>query len=335
MGTLRRFRPAVAWVALAAGAALLGGCADSPSAIDPQGPRASSIATLWWVLLAIGALVWIIVMVLLLLAVFRRRREPAPGQELPEPQKLVLLGGAVLPAIVLVVMMFLIMHTLAGISKAGGPNDLTVEVIGHDWWWEIRYPDQGFTTANEIHIPVGEPVQLKLSSADVIHSFWVPQLQGKMDLIPGQTNTLWIQADKAGDYRGQCAEYCGLQHAHMAIHVIAEDSGKLDDWMTAQAKPAAQPADAQALNGQQLFMGSACVYCHAIRGNGASGQLGPDLTHLASRGFIGAGVIENNPENLGKWIEDPQHFKPGNYMPPTNLDNESLNALLSYLETLR
>ena len=313
---------------------MLAGCSKSPSALDPQGPRAQDIATLWWVLLAIGTVVWLIVMGLMLFAVFRRRRAVEPDAELPEPQKMVLLGGAVIPAVILLSLLFLIMHTLSDAHASGNDSDLRVEVIGHDWWWEVRYPQQGFTTANEIHIPVGKPVQLKLTSADVIHSFWVPQLQGKMDLIPGQTNTLWIQADNAGDYRGQCAEFCGLQHAHMALHVVAEPADKLNTWLADQQKPAEQPADATTLNGQQIFLGSACVYCHAVKGTSASGTIGPDLTHLASRGFIGAGTLETNGEELGKWILNPQDSKPGNLMPPTPMDQNTLQALVNYLETL-
>jgi cytochrome c oxidase subunit 2 len=337
----RWFQTATAAVTVAGSAILLSACSKSPSALDPQGPEANEINTLWWILLAIGALVWFIVMGLMLYAVFRRRRAaPDPNRELAEPQKLVLIGGAVIPAIILIGLLFVITNTIRETNKTGSSSDLTIEIIGHQWWWEVHYPKQAmvqqdFTTANELHIPVGQKVQLKLSSADVIHSFWVPQIQGKMDLIPGQTNTLWVESDNPGDFRGQCAEYCGVQHAHMALHVIADPPDKLNAWLTEQAKPAQAPADAQALNGQQLFLGSACVYCHAVKGTNASGQIGPDLTHLASRGFIGASTLENNTANLKAWITNPQDSKPGNLMPPTQMDQSSLDALVAYLESLR
>jgi cytochrome c oxidase subunit 2 len=311
-------------------------CSDSPSAVDPQGPRANDIATLWWVLLGVGTVVWLVVVGALAYAVLRRRH--ATAEERPtvsDPQKTVLVLGAVIPGVILLSLMFFIMNTLSNVNAPADPAALKVEIIGHDWWWEVRYPDQKFTTANEVHIPVGKPVQLILTSADVIHSFWVPQLQGKMDLIPGQTNTLWVQADKAGDYRGQCAEYCGLQHANMAIRVIAQPQGDLDTWLADQSRPAAQPADAETMNGQQLFLGSACVYCHAVQGTNAAGTIGPDLTHLASRGFIGAGALPNDPEHLAAWITNPQDAKPGNQMPATPLDQTSLNALLAYLDSLK
>lgn len=320
---------------------LFSSCSKSPSALNPQGPEANQITVLWWVLFSIGALVWLIVMGLLLYAVFRRRRTSTdPDRELVEPEKLVLIGGAVIPAIILIALLFVITNTIRHTSSTGDASDLTIEVIGHQWWWEVHYAtqagiEQDFTTANEIHIPIGQPVRLKLSSADVIHSFWVPQLQGKMDLIPGQTNTLVVQADNAGDFRGQCAEYCGIQHAHMALHVIADPPDTFATWLTGQEKPAQAPADAKALNGQQLFLGSACVYCHAVKGTNASGKIGPDLTHLASRGFIGASTLKNTPDQLKTWITNPQDSKPGNLMPPTQFDQSSLDALVAYLETLR
>lgn len=332
----RRAKRLAAGLATALAAGALSACSKSPSALDPKGPQAGSLATLWWWLLGVGTIVWVIVMVALLLALFRRRRHvPEPGEQLPDAQRFVLIAGGIIPAIILIGFIFGISHTLRGVTKAGTPEDLQVEIIGHDWWWEVRYPQYNFVTANELHIPVGKPVNLILSSADVIHSFWTPQLQGKMDLIPGQTNNLWVQANEAGEYRGQCAEYCGLQHAHMALYVIAEPPEKLNAWVSEQQKPAAPPADAKALEGQQVFQGSACVYCHAVSGTNATGTLGPDLTHLASRGFLGAGVIENTPSNLKQWVRDSQQFKPGNAMPPLNLSPDALDALLTYLEGLK
>jgi len=248
----------------------------------------------------------------------------------------------------------------AALSTPSNPA-LTVQLIGHQWWWEVHYPDQGFTTANEVHIPVGQPVLFKLTTADVIHSFWAPQLQAKMDLLPGQTNTTWITADRPGVYQVECAEYCGLQHAHMRLLIVAEGQERVNAWMANEKKPAAvtaptlkvtavapsvsnpaekkptaeAPTDPLLVQGQQIFFGSACVYCHMIRGTIATGQIGPDLTHIASRRTLGSGMLENNTGNLSGWIINAQTIKPGNRMPPMYLDANSLHALVAYLQSLK
>jgi cytochrome c oxidase subunit 2 len=203
------------------------------------------------------------------------------------------------------------------------------------WWWEVRYPEQDIVTANEIHIPAGEPVRLELASADVIHSFWVPRLNGKRDLIPGMENVFWIQADEPGVYRGQCGEYCGAQHANMAFHVIALPRDEFNAWLAARTKLPPQPATAAAQRGAQIFRTAGCVQCHAIRGTQASGNAGPDLTHLGSRGTIGAAMLPNTRGNLAAWIADPQAIKPGIKMPRTFLAADDLQALVTYLEGLK
>jgi cytochrome c oxidase subunit II len=214
-------------------------------------------------------------------------------------------------------------------------------VVGRRWWWEVKYPDQGMTTANEIHIPVGVPVQVQLQSADVIHSFWVPELHGKMDLVPTRINNIMIQADTAGVYRGQCAEFCGLQHAHMGLMVIAESKSDFDKWIRAQEQPAAAPTDQTALQGQQVFMSAGCVFCHTVRGledkeiDRSGVDLGPDLTHLSSRLTIAGASLTNNKGNLAGWVVDAQHVKPGSLMPNIYINSEDLQNLLAYLETLR
>ncbi|HLU83462.1 MAG TPA: c-type cytochrome, partial [Trueperaceae bacterium] len=212
---------------------------------------------------------------------------------------------------------------------------LTIEVIGHQWWWEVRYPESGVVTANEVVIPVGETVRLELSSVDVIHSFWVPVLNGKMDLIPGQTTSLPLEASLAGEYFGFCAEFCGVQHARMNLLVVAQERSDFDAWLATQQLAAPPPNDATTLAGQQVFLGSACVYCHTVRGTNASGKLGPDLTHLASRRLLGAGALPNTRGNLAGWIVNSQTTKPGNRMPPMYLGGSELQSLLAYLETLR
>lgn len=211
---------------------------------------------------------------------------------------------------------------------------MTVQVSGHQWWWEVRYPQQGFATANEIHIPVGQPIRLELTSADVVHNFWVPELHGKIDMTPGKVNTLWLQADQAGVYRGKCAEYCGTQHAKMELIVVADPPEQFGAWLARQQQPAPEPAELLAQQGQQVFLRSSCVYCHAVRGTSANSTFGPDLTHLASRRTLGAGALENITGNLAGWITNPHSIKPGNKMPAVVLAPEDLNALLAYLATL-
>ena len=208
-------------------------------------------------------------------------------------------------------------------------------MTGHDWWWEVRYPDQGIVSANEIHVPVGRPVRLRLTSADVIHSFWVPQLTVKTDLIPGQTNTTWIQASNPGTYRGQCAEYCGLQHAKMAILVIADPPDAFARWLANERQPATAAADPLAARGRLALERNSCAACHTVRGTTASGTLGPDLTHFGGRRTIGADTLPNTPGNLGGWIVNSQTVKPGNKMPPQPLTPQELQALLAYLESLK
>lgn len=217
------------------------------------------------------------------------------------------------------------------------PPALTVDIVAHQWWWEVRYegtsPAQGFVTANEIHIPTGVRVYFKLRSDDVIHSFWVPQLSGKTDVIPGYENVTWLEADRPGTYRGQCGEYCGLQHAHMAFAVVAQGPAQFAAWKAQQLQPAAPPDSALAAQGQQDFLVH-CAICHTIRGTTAGGVLGPDLTHLMSRASIAANTLPNTPGALSGWIADPQHIKPGNLMPAVPLSGSQLTDIQSYLETL-
>ncbi len=309
---------------------------NTPSALEPQG-AARFIAELWWLLLGLGTMVFLIVMVYLVVALWRRQQ----GSPLDPPQPVrgtrsIVLGGIILPIVVLSVVSFATVRTLWALSSLTKADPLVIHVIGQQWWWEVQYPDHQFETANEIRIPVGEPVQIRLSSDNVIHSFWVPELHGKLDLIPGKPNTFWIQADRPGEYRGLCAEYCGVQHANMMFLVIAEPPEQFAAWLEAERQPAVTPTDDLAKQGQEIFLASTCINCHAIAGTAAIGDLGPDLTHLASRRTLGSAMIVNNVGNLGGWIADPQHIKPGNLMPPTEgLSGEALQALLSYLQTLR
>ena len=276
------FGRAVGWVlpVLVASALLLSGCQAAPSTLSPRGPAAERLADLWWVLFSVAAVVFVLVMGLLTYALFRSRRSDG-HTALGEGRTFVTVGGALIPALILTGVMIYTVDVQRAISVPREEPALVIEIVGHQWWWEVTYPDYGFTTANEIHIPVGEPVLLKLTSADVIHSFWAPQLQAKLDLLPGQTNTTWISADSAGVFRAECAEFCGLQHAHMGMMIVAEPVEQLTDRLAGQQEiPEIVTDDPVLLEGQQVFMGSACVYCHTIRGSTATGKVGPDLTHL-------------------------------------------------------
>jgi cytochrome c oxidase subunit II len=216
---------------------------------------------------------------------------------------------------------------------------LTIKITGHQFWWQVDYEDadasRRFTTANEIHIPVGQPVLLKLESSDVIHSFWVPSLTGKQDLIPGRQNTLQIQADREGVYRGQCAEFCGWQHAHMSMLFVAHGKEEFERWRAQQIKAAEPPSDPERQKGQSIFLSSPCVMCHSVRGTPAGGKVAPDLTHLGSRKTIAAGTLPMSRGNLAAWIVDPQGIKPGVDMPLIKLKPEEIDPLVTYLEGLK
>jgi len=318
---------------------LTAGCSAVQSSLNPRSPQARDVANLSWLMFAIAGIVTLVVTGLLVAAIRRGRQALSDQVELNQQDSktisLVLLGGALAPALVLIVVMSL--SIAIENANAAIPKDaLTVQVIGHQWWWEVRYPDQGVVTANEIHIPAGQPVVFKVTTADVIHSFWVPELHGKIDLIPGQTNTFTIQTDSPGTYRGQCAEFCGTQHAHMGFFVMADDPAQFQSWLEQQSQPAADPPSGSIeKEGQQAFLGSSCVYCHTIAGTNAYGTIGPDLTHLASRQSIGSALLPNNPGNLAGWVVNAQAVKPGNHMPPMDLSSDQIEAILAYLATLK
>ncbi|HEV2292203.1 MAG TPA: cytochrome c oxidase subunit II [Tepidisphaeraceae bacterium] len=303
------------------------------SVLHPASPAAEAIEWLWWLMFWVCTIVSVIVFVLLAVALIRRRRRTASPMP-PLGNKFIIISGIILPAIILVGL--LIANLRASIALREPETALTVRVIGRQWWWEVHYPELGITTANEIHIPVGRPVRVELRSADVIHSFWVPRLGGKMDMIPGIELTNYVlRASKPGEYRGQCAEFCGLQHALMAFYVVALPPEKFDAWVAERQKPVTPPADQRLLHGRAVFASAACGNCHAIRGTEFTGTLGPDLTHLGSRLTLGAATIPNNRGNLEGWISNPQPLKPGNLMPATYLNADDLHALADYLETLK
>jgi cytochrome c oxidase subunit 2 len=309
-------------------------------------PQAHMIATLAWWMFGVAAVVWLAVVCATLLAGRRRRRrrreQGSDGLvrvEEATDRRLERVVAVSVFATILVLAGFLAFDFAVGRALAQHPNvALTIEVTGRQWWWSARYEDPAphriVETANEIHVPVGQPIQLKLRAADVIHSLWVPSLNGKRDLIPGYTTTLWFRADTAGVYRGQCAEFCGLQHAAMGLYIIAEPPVQFAAWLAAASTPTAPPTDPVLVRGQRIFMRQ-CAVCHSISGTEARGTVGPGLSHFKSRSSIAAGTLSNTRENLTRWIRNPAAYKPGVRMPAVAIDDTELAALVAYLETLK
>ena len=322
---------------------LLTGCDNWQSALDTHGPSAISLKHLIIFIVAICSIVWTLVMIAMIHALWRRRGEQRaqPPERLPARERRM---SYIVTACVGVTTIIITVFTLASFFtthalSVAGPDDLTVRVRGLQWWWSVEYvgpdPSRRFETANEIHIPVGRNVHLLLEGDDVIHSFWVPSLAGKQDLIPGRLNELTIRADRAGTYRGQCAEFCGLQHAHMAFLVIAEQPDDFEHWAEAQRAPATETSDDATATGREVFMAKACAGCHTIRGTQAAGTPGPDLTHVGGRRSIAAGLFETTRGSLAAWIADPQTLKPGNNMPLVPLTPDELRAVSAYLASLK
>ncbi len=315
-------------------AALVTSCSgQEPGAFAPRSDDARAVDTVFWVMVALGAAVFAAVIVLLVLA--RRGRGDDDDQPTLDrrARRLVIGGGVILPVVILVPLTVVMLVVGARISPSRDAA-FEVEVTGHQYWWEVEYPD-GTVTANEIHIPVGRPVRLVLRSADVIHSFWVPQLAGKVDMIPGETTELLIEADDPGRYLGQCAEFCGIQHARMRVLVFADRPDDFDAWWAAEAADATPPTSEESERGAIAFAEVGCASCHAVRGTDADGELGPDLTHIASRTTLGAGTVDNDRGHLAGWIANAQGVKPGAHMPPIPLTAQQIQDLLDYLEDLR
>ena len=313
--------------------------------LSPAGIQAAHIADLWWLMVGVCAAVFVAVILALAWALWRAPRAGAEAlPQIPSPAVEKRRGRIVAAVVGLAgVLLFglLVASVLTDRALAQLPrNDaLNVKVTAHQWWWEVTYddpqPDRVFSTANEIYVPVGRTVIATLNSDDVIHSFWVPSLHGKKDLIPGRTATIEFRADKPGEYRGECAEFCGLQHAFMMFRVVAVAPAAYEAWADAQRKPAAEPADAPAQRGRELFLSGSCMLCHAIQGTTANAHKAPDLTHVASRPRLGAERFPNTADELARWITDPQRMKPGVHMPAHPLPDDDVKALVAYLRTLR
>ncbi|HEY0035177.1 MAG TPA: cytochrome c oxidase subunit II [Longimicrobium sp.] len=327
--------------AACAGALLLAGCERRFSATHPVGPQAERISDMIWFLTALGSAVFLVVVGFLFFALWRgsRRDESATG---PEADRRLArwVGGAVgVTTAILLVLLVYNFYTGRALAAFADRSALTIRVTGHQWWWQVEYEDPTHSrrvqTANEIHIPVGRKVRLEVLSRDVIHSFWAPNLHGKIDLIPGYSGTTYFRADEPGVFHGRCAEFCGLQHARMDFLVIAEPADRFAAWYEGQLKSSAPPADSMRQKGQQVFLAKQCAMCHTIRGTPAGSRVGPDLTHLASRRTLASGTIPNTRGHLGGWVLDPQSIKPGTKMPPNQLSSDELQALLDYLESLK
>jgi cytochrome c oxidase subunit 2 len=294
--------------------------------------------------IAITAVIFIVVAGLLTYTLIRYRKRSGDNREEPAQvygSNQIEIAWTFIPILAVFVLIGVTARFIMTIQDAKLPPFTEhVTIVGHQWWWEVRYPDYGIVTANEIHIPVSQgtslPVQLKLESVDVIHSFWVPQLSGKTDLIPGRANTMWIDAHEPGIYLGNCAEYCGTQHANMLLRVFAEPKPQFDNWTQTQrlAATTTSSSDAATVGGRKVFESLSCVNCHSIQGTPATGVFGPDLTHLMSRTTLAAGMVRNTPQNLRQWVADPQTIKPGCLMPSMQLTANELNQVVSYLETL-
>jgi cytochrome c oxidase subunit 2 len=323
--------------------------ADMQYALQPAGSQAAHISAQWWLFFWVLLAIFALVAVFLFLAIYRQRdsKRAAALEGLLPPDRpgdsrmaRVVIGCVIATVVILFALLFSDFLTGRAIyALSSDPNALIIKITGHQWWWEIQYddpqPGNVLTTANEIHIPTGRTVKFDLRSLDVIHSFWVPNMHGKKDLIPGHPTSTWMKADREGTFRGQCAEFCGFQHAHMRLEFVAESPEKFQTWIAAQRTTAPIPVSDSQRRGEQVFLQNQCMTCHSIQGTNARATVGPDLTHFGSRKLLAAGALLNTSENLAAWISNPQNIKPGVRMPANPFSTEDLNALVDYLKALK
>ncbi|HEX5490097.1 MAG TPA: cytochrome c oxidase subunit II [Candidatus Udaeobacter sp.] len=323
--------------------------AEFQSALNPAASESAHIAHLWWIFFWVTLVIFALVAVFLFIAILRNLRRVPDDPEraiIPEPAQATESRATKVVSALVVITVLILFALLIGDFFTGNaiyatpdPKALAIKVTGHQWWWEVQYqdpqPSEIVTTANEIHVPVGKAVKLELQSTDVIHSFWVPNINGKKDLVPGHPTTTWFTARRAGEFRGQCAEYCGEQHAHMRMVFVAEPPDAFSNWLSAQKKPAPEPSSDSQRRGREVFLASQCVMCHTIQGTKARATLGPDLTHIGARKMIAAGELPNTRGYLAGWILNAPALKPGVRMPPNQMSADDLNALLDYLESLK
>ncbi len=314
---------------------LVGGCEGSQSALQPSGESARALASFWWFLFWVLSAAFVVVVTALVYALYRT---PAPDSPI-KPGHIIIAGGLVFPAVTIVVF-FLVSLQLPRLTQPRDPDQPALMIIGHKFWWEVHYPagalgNGPIISANEIRVPVGEQVYIDVTTADVIHSFWIPRLGGKIDMIPGRINRISLKAEEPGVFRGQCYEFCGAQHANMAFSVVAMPPDEFAAWLAKESRPVATPRDPLLQQGQRAFVSAGCGSCHRIRGTGAEGDTAPDLTHIAGRLTLAAGMFDNSAGNMAGWIVAAQQMKPGNKMPSFNgLDGPTLHALTAYLASL-
>ena len=309
---------------------------NTSNALDPQSPLARAIYDLGIVASIVFLLIYVVVAGAIVYAIirFRARAGEADPKQIPGNRK-VETAWTIIPFLIVI---FLFVITLKAMNRADPPPASSPDLIvtGHQFWWQADYPASGVTTANEIHIPTGKPLSVRLESKDVLHEFWVPQLTRKMTNVPGQPNHIWLQANKAGTYIGQCSEFCGTQHAWMRIVVVAHEPAQFEEWQQAQLRPAQAPVDDARARGLEIFRTATCINCHAINGvPGANARVAPDLTHVGSRQQLAAGIVENTPANMRRWVKNPQAIKPGALMPDFYLDDQQIEELAGYLSSLR
>jgi cytochrome c oxidase subunit 2 len=312
-----------------------------PNMFAPVSPPADSIRQLSFLVIGVTAGIFLTVSGVLFWCIYRYRQRPGDDREPPQVygSNPIEWAWTIVPILIVLVLFLATARTINELQASEAPpNALNVTVIGHQWWWEIRYPDLGVITANEVHLPVSSdaarrPAYLALESADVIHSFWIPQLNGKTDVVPNRRNHMWVEPIETGTFLGQCAEYCGTQHAKMLLRVIVETPEEFQRWAAAQRQPAT--IDTRVGDGRVVFQKTACINCHTLDGTIANGRFGPDLSHLMSRTTIAAGAAANTPENLRAWVDDPNHFKPGVLMPAMKLNDTQLDQLTAFLLTLK
>jgi len=364
----RRLKSALPILAIVVLAGLLSGCGGPfpQSGLRPASDFARSLDELFRGIFFWAVIVFVLVEGALLVAVFRfRDRQGKRAAEHVHGNTILEISWTIAPAIILVLIAVPTIRTIWEVDRpTTDPDALLIEAVGRQWWWEFRYPELGIVTANEIHVPVGRTVDIRLTSADVIHSFWFPRAGGKRDVIPGHENQLWFKMDSVGVFPGQCAEFCGMSHALMKMEMVSESVEDFEAWVAQQQRPAlgtgdtAPPAQPQEVAegeevpepqadpldaglravleaGNQAFLGSGCIACHRIAGTVAAGVLGPDLTHIGSRRTIAAGILENTPEEMARWLRDPGAVKPGALMPTLNLDEDTIRTLVAYLESLK
>jgi cytochrome c oxidase subunit 2 len=324
-------------VAAAAGVALLASaCGVNPqTAFNPRSDYANEGLNLFVLIIWMGVVIGVLVEAVLIWAAIHYRRRS--GDRLP-PQ---IHGNTIIeilwttgPVIVVGYILFVTLPVIFSTQAPAPPASMNVEVIGHQFWWEFQYPDANVVTANELHLPVGQTTNLVLHSDDVIHSFWIPALGGKRDAFPGHTNYIWMTPDSMGEFPGQCYQLCGYSHGNMRERAIIQSPADFQAWLASQQQPPVQPTDPTAVEGGQLFQTRGCAACHTINGTPAQGKIGPNLTHVASRGVIAGSIFENNTANLREWLKDPPAVKPGSIMPNLGLNDHELDVLVAYLQSL-